>query len=129
MTGSIFMPEMTNLQVREYLEGDGHTVIVPVGSTEDHGDHGPLWTWFRYGESASRSIAVYFLPWVIDPHQDHRWMMDRLDLAKYPIIHRQLPASEFANISGSNWLDPATPTRSMSEASPTPEPAVQAQAS
>jgi creatinine amidohydrolase len=38
------MPEMTNLEVREYLEGGGTTVIVPVGSTEDHGDHGPLWT-------------------------------------------------------------------------------------
>ena len=38
------MPEMTNLQVREYLEGGGRRVIVPVGSTEDHGDHGPLWT-------------------------------------------------------------------------------------
>jgi creatinine amidohydrolase len=44
MARSIFMAEMTNLQVREYLEGGGHTVIVPVGSTEDHGDHGPLWT-------------------------------------------------------------------------------------
>jgi creatinine amidohydrolase len=44
MARSIFMPEMTNLQVREYLEGGGRTVIVPVGSTEDHGDHGPLWT-------------------------------------------------------------------------------------
>jgi creatinine amidohydrolase len=44
MAGSAFMPEMTNLQVREYLEGGGGTVIVPVGSTEDHGDHGPLWT-------------------------------------------------------------------------------------
>ena len=41
---SRYMPEMTNLQVREYLEGGGRTVIVPVGSTEDHGDHGPLWT-------------------------------------------------------------------------------------
>jgi creatinine amidohydrolase len=41
---SRYMPEMTNLQVREYLEGGGSTVIVPVGSTEDHGDHGPLWT-------------------------------------------------------------------------------------
>ena len=41
---SIFMPEMTNLEVREYLEGGGRMVIVPVGSTEDHGDHGPLWT-------------------------------------------------------------------------------------
>jgi len=38
------MPEMTNRQVREYLEGGGRWVIVPVGSTEDHGDHGPLWT-------------------------------------------------------------------------------------
>jgi creatinine amidohydrolase len=44
MPRSIFMPEMTNLEVREYLEGGGQTVIVPVGSTEDHGDHGPLWT-------------------------------------------------------------------------------------
>ena len=44
MPRSIFMPEMTNLQVREYLEGGGRMVIVPVGSTEDHGDHGPLWT-------------------------------------------------------------------------------------
>jgi creatinine amidohydrolase len=44
MARSIFMPEMTNLEVREYLEGGGTTVIVPVGSTEDHGDHGPLWT-------------------------------------------------------------------------------------
>jgi creatinine amidohydrolase len=44
MARSLFMPEMTNLQVREYLESGGRTVIVPVGSTEDHGDHGPLWT-------------------------------------------------------------------------------------
>lgn len=44
MARSRSMPEMTNLQVREYLEGGGRTVIVPVGSTEDHGDHGPLWT-------------------------------------------------------------------------------------
>ena len=44
MAESIFMPEMTNLQVRKYLERDVRMVIVPVGSTEDHGDHGPLWT-------------------------------------------------------------------------------------
>ena len=44
MARSIFMPEMTNLQVREFLDGGGQMVIVPVGSTEDHGDHGPLWT-------------------------------------------------------------------------------------
>jgi creatinine amidohydrolase len=41
---SRYMPEMTNLQVREYMEGGVRMVIVPVGSTEDHGDHGPLWT-------------------------------------------------------------------------------------
>jgi creatinine amidohydrolase len=44
MPRSIFMPEMTNLEVREYLGRDARMVIVPVGSTEDHGDHGPLWT-------------------------------------------------------------------------------------
>jgi creatinine amidohydrolase len=40
----LYLPEMTNLAVREYLERGGRTVLVPVGSTEDHGDHGPLWT-------------------------------------------------------------------------------------
>ena len=44
MSATIYMPEMTNLHVREYLEAGGRRVIVPVGSTEDHGDHGPLWT-------------------------------------------------------------------------------------
>ncbi|MER3410245.1 MAG: hypothetical protein C4305_04285 [Thermoleophilia bacterium] len=44
MGSSRYMPEMTNLQVREYLQEGGRMVIVPVGSTEDHGDHGPLWT-------------------------------------------------------------------------------------
>src|ERR671938_114278 len=44
MPRSIFMPEMTNLEVREYFDGGGRTVLIPVGSTEDHGDHGPLWT-------------------------------------------------------------------------------------
>jgi creatinine amidohydrolase len=44
MARSRYMPEMTNLEVREYLEGGGRWVIVPVGSTEDHGDHAPLWT-------------------------------------------------------------------------------------
>jgi creatinine amidohydrolase len=44
MPRTIFMPDMTNLEVSEYLGSGGHTVIVPVGSTEDHGDHGPLWT-------------------------------------------------------------------------------------
>jgi creatinine amidohydrolase len=44
MPHSPYMPDMTNLEVRSYLEGGGRTVLVPVGSTEDHGDHGPLWT-------------------------------------------------------------------------------------
>jgi creatinine amidohydrolase len=44
MPRTTFMPDMTNLEVREYLEAGGRTVLVPVGSTEDHGDHGPLWT-------------------------------------------------------------------------------------
>src|SRR2546429_8599163 len=42
MARSRFMPEMTNLQVREYLEHGGRMVIVPVGSTEDHGRRGTL---------------------------------------------------------------------------------------
>ena len=52
-----YMPEMTNLQVREYLERGGRTVIVPVGSTEDHGDHGPLWTDVYIPIEVARRVA------------------------------------------------------------------------
>ena len=77
-------------------------------------ERGPLRTWFRYGESASRSIAVFFLPWVINPHQNHRWVSERLGLAKYPIIYRQL----------------STPVLGLElSAAAAPTPAVQAQAS
>jgi hypothetical protein len=99
-------------------------------------DRGPLWTWFRYGESASQSIAVYFLPWVIDAHQDHQWLTNRLDLAKYRIIYRQLPATTLAGASGlsasaaaSDRHSPVMPTRRLSQESPTREPMVQIQAS
>ena len=53
---------------------------------------GLLWTWLRCGESASRRIAVFFLPWMIDPERTHAWVGDRLGLADYPIINRELPA-------------------------------------
>jgi hypothetical protein len=53
-------------------------------------EHGPLWTWFRYGESASRSVAIFFLPWMIDPARTYPWVSDRLGLADYPIINRGL---------------------------------------
>ena len=52
---------------------------------------GLLWTWLRYGESASVRIAVFFLPWMIDPERTHAWVGDRLGLADYPIINRELP--------------------------------------
>jgi hypothetical protein len=55
-------------------------------------ERGLLWTWLRYGESASRHIAVFFLPWMIDPEQTYPWVGDRLSLTNYPIIKRELPA-------------------------------------
>jgi hypothetical protein len=55
-------------------------------------DRGLLWTWLRYGESASQHIAIFFLPWMICPEQTHPWVGDRLGLSDYPIILRELPA-------------------------------------
>ena len=55
-------------------------------------ERGLLWTWLRCGESASRHIAVFFLPWIIDPGQTHPWVGDRLGLSDYPIIYRELSA-------------------------------------
>src|SRR3954469_15712762 len=40
---TVFLGEMTSLEVEAFL-ADHDTVIVPVGSTEQHGPHGPLLT-------------------------------------------------------------------------------------
>src|SRR3970282_635903 len=40
---TVFLGEMTNLEVEAFLK-DHETVIVPTGSTEQHGPHGPLLT-------------------------------------------------------------------------------------
>jgi creatinine amidohydrolase len=40
---TVFLGEMTTLEVEAFLE-EHDTVIVPVGSTEQHGPHGPLLT-------------------------------------------------------------------------------------
>jgi creatinine amidohydrolase len=43
---TVFLADMTNPEVEAYLRdrGEAATVIVPVGSTEQHGPHGPLGT-------------------------------------------------------------------------------------
>ena len=40
---SIFLDECTDLEVAPYLTS-GHTVLVPIGATEQHGPHDPLGT-------------------------------------------------------------------------------------
>ena len=40
---TVFLGEMTNPEVEAFLKTH-HTVIVPTGSTEQHGPHGPLLT-------------------------------------------------------------------------------------
>jgi creatinine amidohydrolase len=51
-----FLGEMTNLEVEAFLK-DHHTVIVPVGSTEQHGPHGPLATDTLVPVEVARRIA------------------------------------------------------------------------
>ena len=43
---TVFLAEMTNPEIEAFLRdaGDHATVLVPVGSTEQHGPHGPLGT-------------------------------------------------------------------------------------
>jgi creatinine amidohydrolase/Fe(II)-dependent formamide hydrolase-like protein len=40
---SIFLDECTDAEVAEYLS-TGHTVLIPIGATEQHGPHDPLGT-------------------------------------------------------------------------------------
>jgi creatinine amidohydrolase len=54
---TVFLGEMTNPEVERYLAGHD-TVIVPVGSTEQHGPHGPLLTDALVPTEVARRVAL-----------------------------------------------------------------------
>jgi creatinine amidohydrolase len=56
---TVFLGQMTNPEVEAYLRerGDAATVIVPVGSTEQHGPHGPLGTDALVPTEIARRVA------------------------------------------------------------------------
>jgi creatinine amidohydrolase len=53
---TVFLGEMTNREVEAFLETH-HTVIVPTGSTEQHGPHGPLATDVVIPQEVARRAA------------------------------------------------------------------------
>ncbi len=53
---TVFLGEMTTLEVEAFLE-DHQTVIVPVGSTEQHGPHAPLLTDVLIPQEVARRVA------------------------------------------------------------------------
>src|SRR5258708_38762925 len=53
---TVFLGEMTNPEVEAFLEAH-HTVIIPTGSTEQHGPHGPLATDVLIPQEAARRVA------------------------------------------------------------------------
>jgi len=53
---TVFMGEMTSPEVEEFLKGS-QTVIVPTGSTEQHGPHGPLLTDVLIPNEIARRVA------------------------------------------------------------------------
>jgi creatinine amidohydrolase len=53
---TVFLGEMTNLEVETFLETH-HTVIVPTGATEQHGPHGPLLTDVLIPQEIARRLA------------------------------------------------------------------------
>jgi len=53
---TVFLGEMTNTEVEAFL-GDHDTVIVPTGSTEQHGPHGPLLTDVLVPVEVARRVA------------------------------------------------------------------------
>jgi creatinine amidohydrolase len=54
---TVFMEEMTNPEVEAFLQTH-HTVIVPVGATEQHGPHAPLGTDTLIPREIARRIAA-----------------------------------------------------------------------
>jgi creatinine amidohydrolase len=53
---TVFLGEMTNPEVEAFLH-DHHTAIVPTGSTEQHGPHGPLLTDVFVPHEVARRVA------------------------------------------------------------------------
>jgi creatinine amidohydrolase len=53
---TVFLAEMTNPELEAFL-GEHQTVIVPIGSTEQHGPHGPLGTDAFVPTEVARRIA------------------------------------------------------------------------
>jgi len=53
---TVFLGEMTNLEVEAFLERH-HTVIIPTGATEQHGPHGPLLTDVLIPQEVGRRVA------------------------------------------------------------------------
>ena len=53
---TVFLGEMTNLEVEAFL-AKHHTVIIPVGATEQHGPHGPLATDVLIPVEVARRVA------------------------------------------------------------------------
>ena len=53
---TVFLGEMTNPEVEAFLR-DHQTVIVPTGSTEQHGPHGPLLTDVLVPTEVARRVA------------------------------------------------------------------------
>lgn len=54
---TVFLGEMTNPEVEAFLR-DHDTVIVPIGSTEQHGPHGPLATDVLIPVEVARRVAA-----------------------------------------------------------------------
>ncbi len=53
---TVFLGEMTTLEVEAFLD-HGRTVIVPTGSTEQHGPHAPLLTDVLIPQEVARRVA------------------------------------------------------------------------
>jgi creatinine amidohydrolase len=53
---TVFLGEMTNSEVEAFLE-QHHTVLIPTGSTEQHGPHAPLLTDVLIPQEIARRVA------------------------------------------------------------------------
>ena len=51
---------------------------------------GPLHTNWARGERASRMVVDRFTPWIINPDETYRWVVDALGLSAYAIRFREI---------------------------------------
>lgn len=115
---TVFLGEMSNGEVEQFLEKN-HTVIVPTGSTEQHGPHLALATDVLIPQEVARRVASKLGAVVAPPisyalsYPHHKFTVE--SHAVHTAFFFSAPGSVYDATKSGTWGDARQATREMGE--------------